>query len=657
MIKRLIPLLLLVCLLLGCSQPQVPATEPVTEPPQVEAETVAPETEAPPVYVPEDIPLQAVNAHGFRKTRETPTVVILDHRTAAFLTATYSGGDYSRKSTRIQVVDLHADFQICETELEGTYTPLTQCAAEGYLALAAPDGEVVVLDRNLRQVLTFQTQDGKGVLSKDLGKYYCIWSSGLSCMDVKTGESHPVETGTELVFSEILGYDAEENLALVSAYAGTFASELCLTAVDLDTGELRLLYDDITGGALAEGGVLLQKERTEDRCADVFYGDWSDASVLQLPGFLVNDLDYAAWHIAGSDYVCRFTYDAMQKTDIVEFQLFHLGGTIRVASLQSLLKGARITRMIALPDGNLLAMESNSRGFRTYLIVPKQLTFTDAVVETAESTAMVDDTALNGDDQSINWEIPEKLTQVRQRADSLEEKYGITILLSGQCTDALKASNMTIVTTDQAFLRDEAGAIDDALDQLDAMFSRYPDDFFRQFRDEAGQWGLLVLLVEDFVDDLNIIGLSYGMGRWYPIAVDITSGEVGNTFCHEVWHATENRINDLNAVALDLDAWENCNPAGYRYSGNMTPSYIEDTQYTYIAGAAGDPVHFVDPYAKVNSKEDRARLMEYVMYTEQDARMMLEHPAMEAKLRILCDAIRRAFDTQHWEAVHWERFF
>ena len=70
-----------------------------------------------------------------------------------------------------------------------------------------------------------------------------------------------------------------------------------------------------------------------------------------------------------------------------------------------------------------------------------------------------------------------------------------------------------------------------------------------------------------------------------------------------------------------------------------------------------EDVEAVKGIAKVNAYEDRARLMEYVMCSDLHAEQMLAYPAMAAKLQILCDAIRTAFDTQNWETVHWERFF
>ena len=58
-----------------------------------------------------------------------------------------------------------------------------------------------------------------------------------------------------------------------------------------------------------------------------------------------------------------------------------------------------------------------------------------------------------------------------------------------------------------------------------------------------------------------------------------------------------------------------------------------------------------------STASNRARLMEYVMATEWDAKMMLEHPVLKAKLQLLCDAIRQSFDTEDWEKLYWERFF
>ena len=54
--------------------------------------------------------------------------------------------------------------------------------------------------------------------------------------------------------------------------------------------------------------------------------------------------------------------------------------------------------------------------------------------------------------------------------------------------------------------------------------------------------------------------------------------------------------------------------------------------------------------------EDRARIMEYIMTHEEEARLLMQSPFLREKLQIMCDAVRSAFDTAGWEDVRWERF-
>lgn len=371
--------------------------------------------------------------------------------------------------------------------------------------------------------------------------------------------------------------------------------------------------------------------------------------------FLPNNMDFASWHIAGSDYLCKFTYDTTQ-VNIVEFQLFRLGDTAEVCSLQSIFKGAKLNNAYTLPDGNLLFLAVSSRGYQPWVICPDQMEFIPAELEAEQGNPLVDQSILENYNREPVFDLPESMAQVRAKADELEQTYGITILLSNQCALAASYCDMPIVTTDGAGLHDEVGAIEEALKWLEDVLEMYPEDFFRQFRNEAGERGLLVLLVEDIEPGSSVIGVSYSMGQWYPIAVDITSGQVRSTYAHEIWHATENRINDVAEGALDLEAWEDLNPVGFRYTG-YTDDYMWDTQYTYFYGDPKEEIYFVDPYGKTKGQEDRARLMEYVMCADWHGEKMMEHPVLRAKMELLCAAIREAFDTSTWENVHWERFF
>lgn len=656
--KRIIALLLLTCLLCGCVQTADPttATTEATEPETVPVTTAEPteQTQAP--FVQEEVELDRVNKLSFCKTSESPTVAVLDARTAAFMTEEYVNKDFSKRYTRIRVLDLHMDAVRGEALLDGEFALLEHCGAEGYLALTIEEEDrILVLDEDLQEVLRFQTEALDGALSRELDQYYYIWGSRLYCQNTDTGVSALYQASYDLLLDEIWGYDPQENVLLVSVFEDTYTANLCMGAIDLDNGAFSLLYRGITAGKMGNGGVVLENKHEDQLSSDLYYGHWADDELKILMDFLPNDMFYASWHIGGTDYVCRFDYDTT-GVDIVEFQLYRLGETLEVCSLQSAFKGAKLNGTWALSDGNLLAVAVSSRGYQPYVICPEKLEFVPAELETTPGNPLVDQTILDNYHREPVFDLPENMAQVREKADELEKTYGITILLSNQCALAASYCDMPIVTTDGAGLHDEVGAIEEALKWLEDVLQLYPEDFFRQFRNEAGERGLLVLLVEDIDPGSNVIGVSYRMGQWYPVAVDITSGQVKNTYAHEIWHATENRINDVDEGALDLEAWEALNPAGFRYTG-YTDDYMWDTQYTYFYGDSQEEFYFVDPYGKTKGQEDRARLMEYVMCTDWHGKKMMEKPVLRAKMQLLCDAIREAFDTSNWDQPHWERFF
>lgn len=619
--------------------PTVPTTLPVTEP-----------TEPP-------IVLEAVNTLSFRGSKERPSVCILDARNAAFLTTEYRSGDYASKCTRVQVVDLYTDELKCETLLEGAFTGIAYGGAEGYLSIInAEDNRVLVLDAQLQQVLEFRAEDPVGALTGDLSRYYYTYGNLLFCQDTATGEARDVSLAYEIDLDEIRGWDEDQGILLATAFEDPYTTTVCMAAVKPESGEFTLLYKDLGDGKLTPNGGIFSRFHTEELYADLYFCDWTDEALLKLPEFLVNDPVYSTWHIGGSDYVCKLTYDEAQNVTVVDCQLYRIGQTVTVCSLKEQLGSAKFNEILALPDGNLLALSLSPRGCQGYLICPDKLSFTEADIQQVQAYALVDTAVADNYAKQEAQALPESLQNARQTADRLEAAYDVTILLSNQCAIPAAQCGMPITTTDVAELPNEVELIEAALAELEEVLKLYPESFFDQFQNEAGQRGIMVLLVEEISDERGVIGVSYVMGQWYPVAVDITSGEVRHTYCHEFWHATENRIADLNETALDLVAYAACNPSDFFYSGDTTSEYIKDTRYTYFYGNMGEDVYFVDPYAKTNSKEDRARLMEYVMCTENVARDMLKHPALRRKLNIMCEAIDKVFDTTGWEDAHWLRF-
>ena len=271
--------------------------------------------------------------------------------------------------------------------------------------------------------------------------------------------------------------------------------------------------------------------------------------------------------------------------------------------------------------------------------------------------ALIDEAVKEEFSQELELQqLSEEFGEVRAYADRLEEQFGITVLMSKQCTTPVTLVDMAITTTDQAELADEIGSIQAALESLEQALYLYPEDFFRQFRNEAEQRGLLVMLVEDFVDERNVIGVCFEMGEWYPIAVDITSGYAYSTYAHEIWHATENKIKTVNPSSVGDKLWDKLNPEGYVYSYDTTAGYIRDTAMTYFGAKKGESIYFVDAYGKTMPQEDRARIMEYVMTDGKDGAKIAKEPYINAKLKAMAEAIRSVFNTENWDDVRWERY-
>jgi len=654
-LKRLLCFLLAAILLAGCQTPvnqPAESTVPVVNTQPTEETTV-------PTTLPA-VELQAVNKLSFRASKESPEICTVDSRTAVFLTGVYVSGDFSTRNTQVQVLDLYTDTVIAENTFEGAFSILTaQGCGDSFALYNEQTREIRILDRMLQQVHSFETTVFSGVLTPDLASYYYIWGSSLYCMDTASGEGQRVKLDRELSLVEILGFDPTENILLVNTFVNPYTVGTCPGAIDLDTNQIILLRSGPTGGSLTENGACMETYNAGLRNADLIFAQWNGDGMYSLPAFLRNDNDYSTWCIPGTDYIYRLSYDKKEKTSVENAELFRLGETLSVCQLPAPLNTKKINETIVLPDGNLLAVAITSRGYQPYLLCPQQLEFTDVTALTKEQILYVDETVFEEYQQAaVVEDVPEQLRQVRKTADDMETKYGVTILMSNQCTAAAQSSSKEITTTNNAGMGEyESQWIENALTEVDAALALYPEDFFFQFRNDAQERGVLILLVEDIADELNVIGICYQMGDWHIVAIDITSGEVMSTVCHEIWHATENKITTENPQLLSYAQWDACNPDGFMYSYNTTESYIYDKENTLFNYEKDADIYFIDPYAKTKPQEDRARLMEYIMCSKSYARKVASIPALRKKLEILSDAVRQVFDTTDWDVPYWERYF
>ena len=212
--------------------------------------------------------------------------------------------------------------------------------------------------------------------------------------------------------------------------------------------------------------------------------------------------------------------------------------------------------------------------------------------------------------------VAESLQQARQYADELEAEYGVRILLSVQCREVAALCDHAITLTDTMGQSEELSAVNAALGALKRSLSLYPEGFFAQFKNGMGE----------------------GMD---------------SIICHEMWHATENHILTKDYSAILPDEWNALNPEGFEYYWDAT--LVNNAhEWTLYSGNIAN-VYFVDSYACVDEKEDRARIMEYFMTHDDEAELLIQSPAIRKKLELMCRAIRSTFDTSSWENVRWER--
>lgn len=652
---RLFSLLLVLLLLAGCGTTQPAQTTTPTEPAQTEAPTV-PVTQP---TEPEVVELNAVNLLGKQTFSSSPSVAVLDQRTAAFLTTEYDRNK-GITVTHLLVLDLYTDTVVAQTTMDLALTLPVQSQLPGVLPVFDITGDkCIILDRNLQQIGGFDCKEHGGVFNEDMSVYYYVSAQRLCTMDLSTGETAVMETELALPVESITDYRAADNVLLLNVHTQYYLTKLCVGAVQADTGKLLLLTEAGSKCFFTASGVVVQGGESVT-ASDLISTGLEGENTLLLTGVLPSDSVYRSWCIPMSDYQLTLYYDSRNSYTLSSFLLHRFDGGYASCEVYEPLKGLDPDKIMTLPDGNLLAVDYARRATSIALICPEMLEFTPTGEPESYELTMID-TALpeRYTQQAAPVEVPEELAEVRGMADELEQRYEITILLSNQCDAIIEECGFEMQQSDQVG-PNEAKLLKGALEDLEKALERYPEGFFAQFKNEADERGILVLLVENINagisdDNVDVLGVTYDMGDWYPIAVDVTTGEKEATYCHEIWHAMENKIMDEDPMLLNDVMWAKLNPAGFSYKG-IVEGYYYDTEYTYLGGDEGYDSYFVDAYGKTKPQEDRARIMEYVMTSDYTAKHMMKAPVLHEKMGIMIDAVRSVFDTEGWENVQWERF-
>lgn len=614
----------------------------------------------------------SVTSTETQKEPELPAVTRLSCVTPGYNPKFWGTGDgtlycsyavYDEAAARLQTHLYHIDYSkdviLQSLELEGNYEFVEQGFTDGSILLreCGEQWGFYHFDNELNEMERFEAPaDIYGVFDHELTRYYYIEDRILYAQDLDTGNRTKVSFDMDLRFSYIAGIHPEKNLISLQALKFPYESwEGWACAADLDSGKVVMLADWETPVSLFEDN-FYTVEYDSDGTYEMIYGSVFGEEPLKKVSCDV----FAAETESPFPFKNAPSYLLSGKEDKLT-KLTCLGDTVMQYRFSDNDCSLYLWDIVRMPEGLLAGFEQKNENETAIVLVnPAKLDFQVlGKPEEAARPEMLDKELAEQYQRILEGEpVAEPLKEVRAAADQLEEEFGVTIYISNQCEIPCSIQNSyTVQTTDKANLPNEAETITQALERLREILERYPNGFFRQFQNKAGERGLMILLTGAIGEEVPVGGLSFYLGQdWYPIMIDISHGMTPGTLCHELWHATEERINTLG-VWFDDNEWAAFNPPEFTYA-NGTAGFEELREWT----AFGDLIencYFVDSYARVNEREDRARLMEYAM--EPDYGYMADDifpaaPRLRQKLAYMSRKIREVFDTTGWENVRWERY-
>lgn len=284
-------------------------------------------------------------------------------------------------------------------------------------------------------------------------------------------------------------------------------------------------------------------------------------------------------------------------------------------------------------SGVTMAVGSGTRDYASavYIINPAKAEYTDALQPSQRPK----------EEEQPVYTCGKHLQEQRRRADELEKKYSVRILLgneikyfgdhSGYHLHSLEESDLFFSESEQC------ASTDRVLQELDEQMSLYGKEFFECFRDFKGEGGLTIVMTGGFEDatenNTNVAAFACRLGgRYYMVMKSPVSDTqvLDSTFHHELWHNTEFRITGRDEKAFDDEEWMRLNAEGFTYTED-SENYFSDqsgAKYMLTESSDKDLVCITSYYSRVNGYEDRATLMEYISEKEPDPALAASHPEL-----------------------------
>ena len=229
--------------------------------------------------------------------------------------------------------------------------------------------------------------------------------------------------------------------------------------------------------------------------------------------------------------------------------------------------------------------------------------------------------------EELNKYFNDKLSQ---KIEKIEKEFNIDIKTKEECDLKFDFWNQKI---EGEYSFDK---IDEALDDIEKVFSKFGDKFFDDFYFNEYK-GVRVYIVNNFQGDTSIAGQAFVYYDTFTVMVDTST--FGQTLCHEIMHSMEDKA-EKNRNPL-FSKWDSYNPKKFKYSHNYNAYYGTDPKYIASTSEDHENIYFVDAYSTIEGLEDRARVFEYICSDQID--VINNNPHLLSKAKYLRDELYKEF--------------
>ncbi len=536
----------------------------------------------------------------------------------------------------------------------------------------------VLYDYDFNEIcrLDVDSSDNGIFLDKNMEKLYYVKDNKLKCMTLGDSKTYDMEVEYLDKIENIDDYgvsnDGREYLILDGCYDNNRRYKIMC---DVSTGEIVKLFNETASMYKIEKGNIIMTDYQEDKT--VLY-DYADENIRYKYVSTVNDAmtNYkilsdgrvvAVNLIEGKASLFAFDNNNLAaSTDVAIEDCLVNGGVLDLGDLSDTYLSCDIFEILGGDIVFFVECEDYSYYFKW---TPQGENITNEEVEISDFSVDELFFASTGE-EILNYfpgELSDNLKSLREKADDIEEKYDIDIKI-GEESRGKYEQYLVGALIDYDF-------VNDALFRLDEQLGRYPDGFFKQFKDETYD-GISVVLsgaIETINNEFVPVGFEISDYDVVTIDVDITYPEdFVATFNHEMCHAIESIIYDRWILESENNSDEN-NVEDYSLSDEKWKQFnpvVDDSIYTYDYNVCGydkyeqfynewmgyEELYFTRGYGMTYPNEDRATIFEEVM--SGNCGIDLDRAThIKEKLNYYCKCIRDSFDTTGWENVPWERYY